>query len=254
MPHPFQYQGTLAETSLAEMLWTIYRHKVPGLVEITNGEITKRIHVVDGNVVHASSTDRSDRLGAFLYRTGKLSRQDLTETMSLQEDSGKRHGQLLIEQNLMTPGDLYESIKGQMESILWSLFSWQTGELTFSIGEHEEPLMIKIHLPMRQVIVRGTQKIADPKPLVAKLGRKSTVFEPAYEAEDLIEIALGAEEYALLRLIDGRRSFYEVCTEGPYGVSENARLLYAFRVLQLIRPLAAPTTKSGIKLRMPPAS
>ncbi|MEM8930769.1 MAG: DUF4388 domain-containing protein [Acidobacteriota bacterium] len=248
----FQYDGTLEETSLAEMLWTVYRHKVPGVLEVTNEGITKRIHIADGNVVHASSTDRTDRLGAYLYRTGKLDREQLVETMREREASGKRHGQLLIESGLMSPADLYESIRGQMESIVWSLFSWTKGELLFRIGEHVEAPMIKIHLPMRQVIVRGIKKAQDAKALVARLGKKSAVFRPSYGAEDLIEIALGADEYELLRLVDGERSLYDVCTQGPYGASENARLMYAFRVLHLIEP--GDGSDEGVKIRYPTAS
>ena len=249
MPTQFHYRGTLEETSLAEMLWTIYRHRVPGVVEIRHDDTVKKIFIADGNVVHASSSDRSDRLGAYLYRTEKLTRQQLTESMQLVDRTGKRHGQLLIEEGLLSPHDLYEAIRGQIESIIWSLFSWQKGDLTFSIGEHEDPLMIKIHLPMRQVIARGIKKASDTKSLVSRLGRKTTVFLPIYEAEDLIEIALGQDEYTLLRLVDGKTSLFEICNRGPFSVSENARLLYAFRVLQLIKPKASEGT--GIKVKLP---
>ncbi|MEM1179279.1 MAG: DUF4388 domain-containing protein [Acidobacteriota bacterium] len=249
MPTQFHYRGTLAETSLAEMLWTIYRHRVPGVVEVSHDDIVKRIYVTGGDVVHATSTDRSDRLGAYLYRQELLTRQQLSETMSQRAGSDKRHGQLLIEQGLLAPDVLYEAIRGQVESIVWSLFSWTQGDLTFSIGEHEDPLMIKIHLPMRQVISRGIKKVSDTKSLVARLGRKTTVFSPSYETEDLIEIALGHDEYTLLRLVDGERTLFDICSQGPFSVSENARLLYAFRVLQLIRPKASEGT--GVKVRLP---
>ncbi|MCG8458426.1 MAG: DUF4388 domain-containing protein, partial [Holophagales bacterium] len=140
MPTSFQYQGTLEESSLAEMLWTIYRHKVPGVVEISNEGITKKIYVASGDVIHAASTDRTDRLGAYLYRVGRLSRNDLADTMRAREQSGKRHGQVLLERGLLTPAELYASIRSQMESIIWSLFSWTRGDVSFRIGEVDDPL------------------------------------------------------------------------------------------------------------------
>ncbi|MEO1365613.1 MAG: DUF4388 domain-containing protein [Acidobacteriota bacterium] len=249
MPTQFHYRGTLAETSLAEMLWTIYRHRVPGVVEVSHDDVVKKIYVAGGDVVHATSTDRSDRLGAYLYRKELLTRQQLTETMSRRADSDKRHGQLLIEEGLLAPDVLYQAIRGQVESIVWSLFSWNQGDLTFSIGEHEDPMMIKIHLPMRQAIAQGIKKVSDTKSLVARLGRKSTVFEPSYETEELIEIALGQDEYALLCLVDGESTLFDICSRGPFHVSENARLLYAFRVLQLIRP--KDSEGAGVKIRLP---
>ena len=234
MGNTFQYRETLEDTALSEMFATIYRHKVPGLIEISRDDVVKRIYINEGNVIHATSTDRADRLGAHLYRTGKLTRQQLVETRRNRSQSGKRHGQLLIEEGLLSPGELYESIRSQMESIVWSVFSWQRGEVTFRIGEFGEPIMIKIHLPMRQVIVRGIKQVPDTKSLVQRLGRKNTVFGPSYTTEDLIDVALNADEYRLLRLVDGQRRLYDVCTEGPFSVSENARLLYAYRILNLI--------------------
>ena len=234
MGNAFQYRETLEDTALSEMLSTIYRHKVPGLIEISRDDVIKRIYINEGNVVHAASTDRADRLGAHLYRLGKLTRKQLVETMRHRETSGKRHGQLLIEEGLLSPGELYDAIRSQMESIVWSLFAWQRGEVTFRIGEFHESIMIKIHLPMRQVIVRGIKQVPDIKALVSRLGKKSTVFRPSYSMEDLIEVALNREEYQLLCLVDGKRRLYDLCTAGPFSVSENARLLYAYRILNLI--------------------
>ena len=251
----FQYRETLEETALTEMFANIYRHRVPGLFEISNDGAVKRIYINDGDVVHATSTDRSDRLGAHLYRAGKLTREQLHETIEYLEKTGKRHGQILLERGLLAPGDLYEAIRRQVESIVWGVFSLQTGEVSFKIGEFNEPLMIKIHIPIRQVIVNGVKQLPNAKSLVARLGNKSTVFRPNYHAEDLIEIALNSEEYALLRLVDGERSLYEICTGGPYGASENARLLYAYHILHLIERVSEngpPST--GVKIRFTPDS
>ncbi len=234
MGKTFHYRETLEDTALSEMFSTIYRHKVPGLIEISRDGIVKRVYINEGNVIHASSNDRADRLGAHLYRVGKLTRKQLVDTMRQREQSGKRHGQLLIEARVLSPGELHDAIRSQMESIVWSVFSWQRGDVTFIIGELWEPMMIKIHLPMRQVIVRGIKQVPDTKSLVARLGRKSTIFRPSYSTEDLIEMALDSKEYELLCLVDGKRRLYDICTAGPYGVPENARLLYAYRILNLI--------------------
>jgi hypothetical protein len=48
-------------------------------------------------------------------------------------------------------------------------------------------------------------------------------------------VALDEGELKLLRLVDGKRTLYEVCTSGPFSPAENARLVYALYVLRLIR-------------------
>lgn len=234
MPKNLEFRESLEEMALAEMFANIDRHKVPGLFELSWGDHCKRIYISDGNIIHAASTDQQDWLGNYLHRMGRLSKEDLAATIDIRETSDKRHGQILIEQGLLSPAELYAAVRSQMEAIVWSVFSWQQGQVTFRIGEFNDPLMIKIHLPMRQVIVRGIQRVPDVKALLARLGEKESLFRPTYCTEDLVEVALERDDYELLRLVDGKKTLLELCNEGPHSVSGNARALYAFRVLRLI--------------------
>jgi len=142
---------------------------------------------------------------------------------------------------VLSPGEVYRAIRKQIEAIVWSLFYWQEGSVVYSIGEFREADPVRIQLPMRQVILQGIKRAPDAKTLVARLGRKETVLEPCYKTEQLIELALDADEYRLLSLVDGKRTLYEICIQGPHSASDNAKLLYAFQILQLIRGVPAVT-------------
>ncbi|MFP3940188.1 MAG: DUF4388 domain-containing protein [Thermoanaerobaculia bacterium] len=231
----FEYRASLEETALPEMLYTVERFQVPGVIEARRDDRVKEVYIREGNVVHASSTDREDSLGAYLQRTGKISAEQFTATMRARADSKKRYGEILIEEGLITPADLFDAIRKQIESIVWSLFYWQDGEVKFRIGSFQTPGGIRIQLPMRQVILQGIKRAPNAKALVARLGKKETVFEPCFTTEDVIQAALDQPEYELLGLIDGARSLYEVCTAGPLTAPENAKLVYAFYVLRLVR-------------------
>ncbi len=251
MNKPFHYEGSIRETALPEMFFTIFKHRVPGPLDIGREDVRKRIYISDGNVLFATSTERTDRLGAYLYRRGKLSREALEKTIVKRERAGAKHGQILIEEGLLSPAELYEAIRGQMEAIVWSVFSWQEGHFSFKIGEFTEPT-IRIHLPLRQVIIRGIQRAPEIKSMVARLGKKHTILRPIYCTEDLIEVALDLREYNLLRLVDGKRTIFDICTQGPFSVSENARFLYAYHVLNLVEVVdKSPTFDSGaLKIRL----
>src|SRR5262249_19082838 len=150
---------------------------------------------------------------------------------------------------ILSPAQLYDAIQEQIRSVVWSLFSWEDGDVTFAIGDFEEADMVRIYLPMRQVILQGVKRVPDAKTLVARLGRKETVFEPIWRTEDLSEVAMDEPELKLLRLMDGKRTLYEACTSGPFSPAENARLVYAFYVLRLVRRRMAE--RSGVvKIRL----
>ena len=113
----FQFTGNLEETFLSDMFALISQNSVPGVMEITHDGCRKQIYVSGGNVVHAASSDRSDRLGAYLYRQGLLTREDLMKTMRERDTTDKRHGQLILEHGLLSPKELYEAIRSERKSL-----------------------------------------------------------------------------------------------------------------------------------------
>lgn len=205
------------------------------MIEAEKDGVVKSVHIKEGRVVHAASSDLNDSLGTFLRRSGKLSADLYSETMRLREESDRRYGELLVEEKVLPPSEIYRAIRQHVEAIVWSLFYWQEGAVIFKIGDFAPPnSRIRIELPMRQVILQGIKRAPNARALVSRLGNKRTVFEPAWETETLIEAGLDSHEYNLLQLFDGERTLYDVCTEGPFSAAENAKLVYAFHVLRLI--------------------
>ncbi len=247
----FQYRGDLAQTALPEILYTIDRFQVPGIIEASREGVVKRVFIKEGNVVHATSASREDSLGTYLQKSGLLSAEAFAATMRERERSDKRYGVLLIESGVLSPEEIYRAIRQQIEGIVWSLFYWQEGKVAFSIGDFREADTVRIQLPMRQVIFQGIKRAPDAKALVARLGRKETVLEPCYRTEELIEVALDASDVRLLALVNGKRTLYDVCSQGPYGAAENGKVLYAFQVLRLIR---AASAARGVEPPEPPES
>ena len=245
-----QYRGDLARTALPEMLHTIFLHRVPGVIEAQRNDVTKRIFLRDGAVVHASSSDPHDWLGRHLLSKGVISQEAFDETMEDRQTTAQRYGELLVERDILTPAALYESIQDQMREIVWSLFSWSQGQVGFEIGDFEDRNMVRILLPMRQVILQGIKRAPDAKALVSRLGRKDTIFEPTWATETLIEAALNEEELTLLRLVNGKRTLYELCTTGPFPPAENARMIYAFHVLRLMKRQEGDRGAGVIKIRL----
>jgi uncharacterized protein DUF4388 len=244
----FEYRSDLRQTTLPEILFTIHHHRVPGLMEATREGVTKRVWVRSGAVICATSTDRNDSLGAFLRRQNIITPEIYGATVKARAMTGRRFGSLLVEGGHMSPGEVYRGIAGQIEEIVWSLFTWEEGDINFRISEFEDQDMVRIHLPLRHVIVEGIKRAPSARALAQRIGRKETIFEPSFRVEELIEIGLGADDWKLLSLVNGKRSFFELCNAGPWTPAENAKVLYAFLVLQIIR--RSGIEQGGIKIRL----
>jgi hypothetical protein len=246
------YVGELAETPLPEMLATIHRYRVPGVFEAQAFEFTKRVFILQGDIIFASSTNRAESLGDMLMVSGRLTPEDYrASSLILLDNPHKRHGQVLVEMGVLTEAEMRAAVLEQVQRIVWSLFDVPEGRVTFTLGEFRADEVYKLRIPTPRAVLHGCKTVADAKRLVSRLGSKTTVFVRAPLPEQLEGFELETGEQQLLDLVDGRRTLFELCEQGPYSAGLNARVLYAYHSLGLIKK---KEQGSGIRVHVPSTS
>jgi hypothetical protein len=241
MSSKFQYRGNLAETPLPKMLSTIHRYLVPGVLNASHGSIQKRIYLDIGRVVFATSTELDDALGAFLLRRGMITQAQIDESGRRLQETGLRQGEVLVQMGLLTPSQMASAVVGQVANILWSIFDWEEGEVTFEVGRFRAEEKIQVDLPLARAIRDGLMKVADPKVLVRRIGPSWTLLEKVPEAVPVLP--LEPEEATFLKMVDGKTSFGELCKKGPGDAVTNARHIYLFYCLDLVKRKADASAK-----------
>ena len=227
----FTYSAELATTGLPEVFGVIQRYAVPGMLEVTRAGMVKRVFTQDGYVVHANSSDPIDRLSEHIRRTGLVEAEVIDAIDHERSNSSERLGVLLIERGLLSPRAVYEAICGQIERIVWSLFAWRNGRVVFVAGEMRGDDMVHIKLPMRRVAFEGVKRAPDLESAL----EATSVLEPTYRYEELIDIGVDATEMDLLRRVDGSRTVEEIIAGSPLSAAETLRRLRAFEVLAVVR-------------------
>lgn len=240
----FIYRGTLLNDPLPEVLYKIYNYKVPGVLTVTGSGGQKQVFISGGEIIFASSSFDEDRLGEFLMSQGRISKAQYDQSVQLMKGRGVRQGTALVAIGVLTGPQLYEAVKDQVVAIIWSLFNWGEGDITFEVGHFKEDEIIKLSLDTRDAILQGIRKIRDPKRVVRWLGRKEDVFEPAENAMSLLpHLPLTKEDKQILRLVDGVRTFLEVLQASALDSTLTAKGLYALYVLGLIKKRAPSPIK-----------
>lgn len=230
------YVGELAETPLPEMLATIHRHRVPGVLEAEVGDAIKRVFIFDGDIIFATSTNRAESLGDMLLAAGRITHEQYrASSLLLLENPTKRHGQILMEMGLLTEAELRVAVLEQVQRIVWGLFGVSEGKVTFTLGEFRTDETYKLRIPTPRAVLHGCKTVPDARRLVSRLGSKSTVLLRQPVPEHLQGLELEAQEDQLLSLVDGRKTLYELCEQGPFPPGLNARVLYAFYCLGLVK-------------------
>ena len=172
----FQYRGSLSETPLAKMLATIHRYRVPGVLTATRAGTIKRVFLEDGRVVFATSSEMEDTLGAFLVSRGVITSGQVAQTSARIAETGKRQGEVLIDMGILSRAQMAGAVLAQVASILWSLFRWEDGEVTFEVGRFRAEETIQMDFSLSQVIREGLLKHTDARSLVHRIGPSWTVL------------------------------------------------------------------------------
>src|SRR5205809_203375 len=77
----FEYRGDLSTLPLAEILSTIHRYRVPGVVSVSRDGRIRRVYVDDGLITFAASNERELGLAAFLLGQGLLDAERLDQRL-----------------------------------------------------------------------------------------------------------------------------------------------------------------------------
>jgi hypothetical protein len=246
-PHPAAslYHTDLAQTPLPEILVTIHRYKAPGVVECRRGDEIKRVYLDRGQIIFAATNQISESLGDRLLAAGRITREQYTASLVRVRETGKRHGVTLVEMGILTNEELFTAVREQIEAILWTLFGWDSGAVTFVPGRDKHLEFVKVDIPVPRAMLNGVRKMPDARALVARLGIKTTLFARTNNVVDDLELT--HEEQNVLNAVDGRKVLYELVNTPPLAPADNARILYGFFALQLI----TEKTPRQIKVQIP---
>lgn len=226
------YQTEISRMPLAEVLVKIHRYRAPGRVDCARGAEIKRIYLDHGQIVYATTSQRGESLGDKLLREGRITRTQFDESVVRARESGNRHGTALVEMKILSPEDLFGAVQEQIEEIIWPIFGWESGTVSFTAGRDKRLEFIKVAIPVPMAILRGVRHVPDARTLVARLGMKTTLFVRSKgHAEGLV---LDGDEQRLLDVVDGRKVLYELVNTALLPAPDNARILYAFFALGLI--------------------
>jgi len=237
------YTSDLAQTPLPEILVKIHRYKAPGVIECRRGTELKRVFLDGGHVIFATTNQITESLGDRLMRDGRLTQEQYDESVRRMKVTQKRHGVTLVEMGLLTHEELFVFVRDQIQEILWSVFTWNSGDVSFTPGRDKNLEFVKVDIAIPEAILHGVRRMPDARALVARLGTKATVFERTNVPVE--EVTLNEDEQRLLDTVDGKHALVDLVNTPPLASGENARIIYAFHALQLIAP------KAHIKVQIP---
>jgi hypothetical protein len=151
--------GNFQETCLADVLEVLRLQKATGTLVCRCSGTEKSVHVQQGKIIFAASTDPQDRLGEILVKSGKLRQDHLDAVLQLHRKNAglKKIGALLVENGFVSPKDLFNGLKLQVKGIIHGLFLRDDGEYRFE--ERLPSDVIPLQLNMEELVQEVIQQM-----------------------------------------------------------------------------------------------
>jgi hypothetical protein len=233
-PHPVagmpSLRVDLQTLPLASLLDALHAGQRSGLLRFTHRDHTKWIYLFRGEVVFAASNQRVDRLGECLLRAGVISLEQLREAEQRHAPS-ERFGKALVERGFLTPRELWNGVKYQVEEIVRSLFAMPGGTICFWEGEHQPDNVVRLSLETRRLVAEGIQRSEELRKFLSVLDDPCVRLARSQGFRG----ALAGAEQAISDAIGTERSFAEVCEALHLDRESAARSVQLLRLVGAIR-------------------
>ncbi|MFK7897161.1 MAG: DUF4388 domain-containing protein [Myxococcota bacterium] len=207
--------------ALADLLSLVHASGKSGFLLFQSEDEEKAIYLRRGEVVFAESNQESDRLGACLQRAGALSPVQLDRAEGRYHPT-TRFGKILVELGYLTPRELWNGVKTQVEDIVRSLFAYTSGWIYFWEGEIEPDNVVRLSLPTHRLIEEGLARRDELFRFIAKLEDDRTTIRIGREAQR----ALSENERTILSVLATEDKFSIIAHRSGLDPRTAARTLH----------------------------
>ncbi len=230
-------KGDLKEQSLPAILVHLNSIRATGTLRVQTGTFEKKMYLIEGNVIFASSTYEDDRLGEMLLKAGKINLEQYNRSVEMLKKTGKRQGAILVELGYLTPRDLFWGVKYQVQEIICSLFQLETGQYEFISDDVPEDEVITLKISMGKLIFEGVRRINNWTRIKREMPDMKSRLRLSSDPRRLFqEIDFGSDEKEILSLVNSNRTIEEIInafSKGSFPALKSLYILYSIGIIEI---------------------
>ncbi len=131
--------GNLEDLGLGDILQIVSLSQKSGVLSLDQKDRAGKVFFSNGEVIRATSSKLRLNLGDLLVRRGVVPLDTVKEALCRQQDEGPYRciGTILSEDYGISKTDIENEVKGQIEAIVFSFFSWEDGTFAFELGDQK---------------------------------------------------------------------------------------------------------------------
>ena len=230
------FEGEIGEIDLIQRLVELGRERFTGAIRFEQDGIIKIVYFKGGDILSASTNDRTDAVDEILLRAGKVDKEHVKQALARRKEN-ESLGDALLNLGFITRKELTWGRRIQVIGILRSVKTWDHGQYAIVadyLPKREEGTLF----PLQQTLIELYVTDQDRSPYERALEGGSAVLEKTPEF-DLAFARLGLNDDAseIASKIDGKRTAAEVAAVTGKDIFNTYKLLEALHALGLLRKL-----------------
>jgi hypothetical protein len=239
LPNAHAREGILSSATFPTLVYSILSRDDTGVLTLTGDNTEKSVYVQQGSPIFATSSDRDDRLGQVLFKSGLVSLEGLMESVEVSLETSKRLGTVLVERGHIEPHDLVEGVRTQVRNIITSLFLWTRGRYRYIPGTLPTEEVITLKLSAGDIILEGIRRVESWGRIWEAVGD----LEARYKTTDRVErlskdMSLSLEEWTLLSHCEQPTTLRDLCRISTMKDFDLCRFLWAMQTLGIVTRLS----------------
>jgi tetratricopeptide (TPR) repeat protein len=228
--------GKIKDMSLTKILVSLNRNRKTGTLIVKTPVFTKKVYLMKGDAIFASSTYEDDRLGEMLIKAGKITLEQYDESVELLKKTGKRQGAILVERGYLSPKDLFWGVKYQVKEIIYSLFQLEDATYEFQEGEIPQQEVITLKMSTGNLIYEGAKRIDNWTRIKKEMPHADIVLKLSSDPVSLFQdIELSQQDRKMLSIIDGTKTIKQLISSSWIGSFEATKILYVLWSIGVIK-------------------
>lgn len=240
-------EGEIGEIRLVERLVELWREQFTGAIRFESDGIIKIVYFKGGDILSASTNDRSDSIDEILMKAGKVSREHVKQALAKRKEN-ETLGDALLNLGFITRKELTWARRVQVVGVIRSIAAWTTGSFTIVadyLPKRDEGTLF----PLPQVLVELIVTEQDRQQFERSMEGGTAVFAKQPDFDDVFRrLGLNEDAEAIATEVDGTQSAAEVATASGRDTFNVYKLLHAMATLGIVRRVEKPKEEPQFSL------
>jgi len=210
-------KGNLETFYLTSLLQMLNYDRKTGKLTIKCDANEVQIFLHEGDIVFATETQKTNRLGDLLKNNGIISQPVLNECLALSRKNKQGLGKTLVQQGYISLEHLNAFLLKQAENTIYNVFLWTEGEFEYRDQDLNLKGVVGNKLNTMNLLLEASRRIDEIEIFKKQIPNEGGVLKIAGSTnQEGVDIKLNPDEWRILSLIDGKSTVRQIIDKSGF--------------------------------------